>query len=790
MADAIYNPPLKAATAERTRQPKNRPADLPQGQQKIRRRNRTIASCLSCRQRKLKCDKQVPCGNCQRFQRDCLYIAPALDTAAQQKLAEIKDRLGDLEETLERDVARRAAAKSGSERSSIVPKIEAEDDDYDGLSADDEQDPEPSPLGMFDQVYDNDADDGLMDLGIQLGKLRMSDRVGGLVRPKMSDELNSKLRSANHKSQNLYCQRHGYTDSNASWQPGTVSQDAFLNPGPDFIVPSSNLFFPDPVTAYFLPPRHVADRLITQYLNAVHPVARLVHQPTFESQYNLFWSNLSNGTITPAPIQAILFAAMFSAAVSLSDDAAASFSEMSKHSLVDRLREMTEFMLSRANLLRTTKIDTMQAFIMYMLPLCRTEISRAHSALVGTAIRLAQCMGLHRDGTTFGLSAVDTHVRRLIWYQICFLDVRTCEATGPRPQIRKEEYDTKLPLNVNDTDLLLPSPPTDDLPYWTDMTLSKLKFECFELMRQLWVDMQRMDQKKLTLTSILNRIKKFRATTEAKYSLLVQGNTPKQILAKQMYRASSNRALVVILQRYAVGTNYPMPERLRKLLTEACMGTVEAGIAMETRQELLPWAWYRGAILQYHAAVLLVFEVYARPELPEAARIWSSLDWIFETPPQSSQLDKAEGIIITLRDRLEKYHSVRKLRATADVENQSSPGPSTTSHLSTPATAPHITRSAQTFTTPTMVYSQLPHNEQGPASDASGSHAGVNRDSSADPGMEAVANMDWNEWDKYFAPNAELGTVGAMGNFNLGNFNPHQAYFSLPRAHPADAHQR
>ncbi|KAG9982216.1 hypothetical protein KCU78_g21331, partial [Aureobasidium melanogenum] len=70
MADAIYNPPLKAATAERTRQPKTRPADLPQGQQKIRRRNRTIASCLSCRQRKLKCDKQVPCGNCQRFQRD------------------------------------------------------------------------------------------------------------------------------------------------------------------------------------------------------------------------------------------------------------------------------------------------------------------------------------------------------------------------------------------------------------------------------------------------------------------------------------------------------------------------------------------------------------------------------------------------------------------------------------------------------------------------------------------------------------------------------------------------
>lgn len=58
---------------------------------------------------------------------------------------------------------------------------------------------------------------------------------------------------------------------------------------------------------------------------------------------------------------------MFSAAVSLPDDSAAAFSEMPKYALVDRLREMTEFMLSRANLLRTTKIDTMQAFIIYLV---------------------------------------------------------------------------------------------------------------------------------------------------------------------------------------------------------------------------------------------------------------------------------------------------------------------------------------------------------------------------------------------------------------------------------------
>ena len=85
--------------------------------------------------------------------------------------------MGDLEETLERDVARRTAK---SERPSTGQTRGNDDDDDDSYGEEDEKDLEPSPLALFDQVYDDDADDGLMDLGIALGKLRMSDRVGGL----------------------------------------------------------------------------------------------------------------------------------------------------------------------------------------------------------------------------------------------------------------------------------------------------------------------------------------------------------------------------------------------------------------------------------------------------------------------------------------------------------------------------------------------------------------------------------------------------------------------------------
>src|SRR3981189_2644899 len=74
---------------------------------RVRRRNRMITSCLECRRRKLKCDKLHPCTNCNKFSRECLFLAPALDSVSQQRLNEIKEKMGSLERVLEQDVARK-----------------------------------------------------------------------------------------------------------------------------------------------------------------------------------------------------------------------------------------------------------------------------------------------------------------------------------------------------------------------------------------------------------------------------------------------------------------------------------------------------------------------------------------------------------------------------------------------------------------------------------------------------------------------------------------------------------
>lgn len=154
---------------------------------RVRRRNRMITSCLECRRRKLKCDKSHPCTNCSKNSRDCLFLAPALDSASQMKLTEIKDKMGSLERVLEQDVAKKSSRPglfrnsqaANSEEIDLAP--EPEDEGY----------LEETPLALTDNAYDDDADDDLSDLGFVMGKMRLTERVGGYFRPKMAEEVGS-----------------------------------------------------------------------------------------------------------------------------------------------------------------------------------------------------------------------------------------------------------------------------------------------------------------------------------------------------------------------------------------------------------------------------------------------------------------------------------------------------------------------------------------------------------------------------------------------------------------------
>lgn len=73
----------------------------------------------------------------------------------------------------------------------------------------------------------------------------------------------------------------------------------WLRPGPAYIAPSSGFFFGQGTNRAslidYLPSRFAADLLIKQYFAAVHPIARIVHRPTFEKEFVTFWDEVSLG---------------------------------------------------------------------------------------------------------------------------------------------------------------------------------------------------------------------------------------------------------------------------------------------------------------------------------------------------------------------------------------------------------------------------------------------------------------------------------------------------------------
>jgi hypothetical protein len=372
----------------------------PVSQKPIRRRMRMITSCLECRRRKLKCEKKSPCHNCKRFQRECVYLGPNLDEASQQRLTEIKEKVGSLERQLERDVAKGATSRrSGSpnrrgDGSQSNQQRFVADDVEDELG--EERDLQITPMVALDLTYDDYSDgngtDDLIDLGVRVGKMRITERIGGLNRPRISEEVpylrssvcSSRLADtsqiqagiADAAQSQLYAAHNGFSPDELQ---DALELPDFLRPGESYLAPTSGFFFgqsgESPSFISLLPSPDFGHKLMRRYLEAVHPIARCVHRPSFEGLYASFWDDVRQN-IEPRPsVQSVVFAAWFSAAVSV-DDAFCRSQECNKAQLVLHMKIGTETALSKANFLSTTRFETLQGFVMYLVGFANLSLVR------------------------------------------------------------------------------------------------------------------------------------------------------------------------------------------------------------------------------------------------------------------------------------------------------------------------------------------------------------------------------------------------------------------------------
>ncbi|KAF1971788.1 hypothetical protein BU23DRAFT_555626, partial [Bimuria novae-zelandiae CBS 107.79] len=418
-----------------------------------------------------------------------------------------------------------------------------------------------------------------------------------------------------------------------------------------------------------LPTRIEAEALLNRYIEAVSPLAHVLHIPFCKRLFERFYLNIEIGTPNPNSCTALILAVCMAAAASVSPLLAKSQFGITKEELFLRLQKATERALLRANWAKTSNIRTLQALTIYLIPLCRAQISRATSVVVGALVRLAQCIGIHRlsHSSAHTLTPLQRHVRSLLWYQICFLDFKTAEAQGPHPSIRSDDFDIPLPLNVDDDvfefgTLKWQHQPTS-VPGWTDVTLSLIRYECNEIHRLIFRGRIEIDRKAITLHDLRARVEAKKRHIQHAYLQHLDASVPIQRYAGLVATLLMARCDSMLLYRHLPHAS-PFPRsdsenRLRNVLLTAALRTLEIGATLDTLPSLSSWAWYSTTYQQYHAVLLLLTELYRTPDLPRKERMMTIIDHIFGHCYGVGVRERCADLLWTVKENLEAFYIMK-----------------------------------------------------------------------------------------------------------------------------------
>jgi hypothetical protein len=162
---------------------------------------------------------------------------------------------------------------------------------------------------------------------------------------------------------------------------------------------------------------------------------------------------------------------------------------------------------------------------------------------------MGQRIGLPTDGTHYGLLPFEAEMRRRLWWQIVIIDARTSELSGSGPGLLTYTWNTKFPLNFNDSDLFpdmrtLPA----ERPGLTEMTFIRLRCEIADFAQK-----SRVSQ--LTDLAREGEITEFEQRIEKQYLSYCDPSVPLHFMARTMARAA--------ISKFRVGLHriHPMSKR-------------------------------------------------------------------------------------------------------------------------------------------------------------------------------------------------------------------------------------
>lgn len=340
-----------------------------------------------------------------------------------------------------------------------------------------------------------------------------------------------------------------------------------------------------------------------------------------------------------------MFAIYGAAVMSLKDDECKQRLCEPRKTLLSRYISATKAALSRAKFMGTINLVVLQALVLHLLSVRDIYEPRAVWSLTGVAVRIAQGMGLERDGVFLGLPPFETEMRRRIWWLLKTHDFRTAELCGLAKfrDLDTGAESTKWPTNVNDDQLYpgMPSFPAESKTL-TDTAYVALKceFTNFAAGRITSFRQQGKDSSQWNLhTSGSDKAKidaafrELEEMLETKYLRYCDPSQPLHLMTMLTARSAMNvvRFLTHHPRRWASIEQTPVSER--QWVWEISIKLLEQHNMLQCNPQLKQFAWNAAYFLQWHAFIHILDTLRANPLIADAEKAWQLIGNTYENNP-------------------------------------------------------------------------------------------------------------------------------------------------------------
>ncbi|KAK4984755.1 hypothetical protein LTR66_008389 [Elasticomyces elasticus] len=595
-------------------------------------------SCVTCRKRKVKCDKLNPCSNCNKAHIECVFPAPGRAPRKARKSGDAKDaellaRLRRLEGVVKGMGVDVPVEQGGMEIGETNANGHAKENPLrtgnGALDVDVATNAAGSANGKRETAEEFQQ---RMQWAEYSQKGRLENKFGRLVVNEGRSRYinNSFWANLSNEVEDLKGILNEDTeDEEDESSPGSTAHIHHTSSNHHGWIFSFNSQKVDMLALHPIPSQIQAYWKV--FKERVDPLVKVLHVPTTEPVVLAAASHLAN---LSKGFEALLFAIYYGAATSLlPEECWATFGE-EKGVLLARYRFAIEQALARANFLTTEEIIIPQAFVIFLICLRRNNDARVIWTLTGLVVRIAQTIGVHRDGTHFGLSPFEIEMRRRLWWQVCILDTRASEDHGCDPTILEQAFDTKMPLNVNDTDLdpkMTSFPP--ERQGCTDITFCLIRFEFANTFRRInyippGPPRAYGDQSaSVGLTDKERWITECHARLEERYLANCDMSVPLYWVTATVARLMMAKMWLMVyhpFQRQDGGASLP-PETKDKLFITS-LENIEYSILLETESRTIKWGWLFKTYMQWHALAFLLSELCHRTTGDIVERAWQAVD--------------------------------------------------------------------------------------------------------------------------------------------------------------------